>query len=229
MVTRSPKTAPRASAPTRPLGPVDSYFQITARGSTVGREVRGGLVTFFTMAYIVALNPLIIGTAPDGAGNLLGGLPYKDAAGQGISANVGHAITLVAGATALVAGLATIAMGVIGRFPLGIATGLGLNALLAFTIAPQMTWPQAMGLVVIEGVVIALLVMTGFRTAVFRAVPPTMRAAISVGIGLFISFAGLVDAGVIRKPEGAPPVQLGVDGSLSGWPMLVFAIGLFVV
>jgi AGZA family xanthine/uracil permease-like MFS transporter len=208
---------------------IDRWFEISARGSTVGREIRGGLVTFFTMAYIVALNPLIIGTAPDGDGNLLGGLPYKDAAGQVITANVGHAITLVAGATALIAGLATIAMGVIGRFPLGLATGLGLNALLAFTIAPQMSWPQAMGLVVIEGVVIALLVLTGFRTAVFRAVPPTMRAAISVGIGLFISFAGLVDSGVIRKPEGAPPVQLGVDGSLTGWPMLVFAIGLFVV
>jgi adenine/guanine/hypoxanthine permease len=175
------------------------------------------------------LNPLIIGTAPDGQGRLLGGAPYRNAAGQVISANVGHSITLVAGATALVAGLATIAMGVFARFPLGLATGLGLNALLAYTIAPQMTWPQAMGLIVIEGLVIAALVLTGFRTAVFRAVPPSLRAAISVGIGLFIAFAGLVDAGVVRKPAGAPPVQLGTDGSLSGWPMLVFAIGLFTV
>ena len=210
-------------------GFLDRWFEITARGSTVGREVRGGLVTFFTMAYIVALNPLIIGTAPDQDGKLLGGLAYKDAAGQVISANVGHSITLVAGATALVAGICTLAMGVIGRYPLGIATGLGLNALLAFTIAPQMTWPQAMGLVVLEGIVIAILVLTGFRTAVFRAVTPSMRAAISVGLGLFIAFAGLFDAGVIRKPAGSTPVQLGVDGSLSGWPMLVFAIGLFAV
>ncbi|SDS36088.1 NCS2 family permease [Microlunatus soli] len=223
----------KADVATRPQQPgkgfIDRWFEISARGSTVGREVRGGLVTFFTMAYIVALNPLIIGTAPDASGNLLGGLPYKDAAGEVIGANVSHAITLVAGATALIAGLCTLAMGVIGRYPLGIATGLGLNALLAFTIAPQMTWPQAMGLVVIEGVVIALLVLTGFRAAVFRAVSPSMRAAISVGLGLFIAFAGLFDAGVIRKPEGSTPVQLGVDGSLSGWPMLVFAIGLFVV
>ncbi len=229
MATRTSDAAAASPRPDPGSGLVDRWFEISARGSTVGREIRGGLVTFFTMAYIVALNPLIIGTAPDADGNLLGGLPYKDAAGQVIGANVGHAITLVAGATALVAGLATIAMGVIGRFPLGIATGLGLNALLAFTIAPQMSWPQAMGLVVLEGVVIALLVTTGFRTAVFRAVPPTMRAAISVGIGLFIAFAGLVDSGVIRKPQGAPPVQLGVDGSLSGWPMLVFAVGLFIV
>lgn len=211
------------------VGKIDRWFEITARGSTVGREVRGGLVTFFTMAYIIALNPLIIGTAADGEGNLLGGLPAQDAAGQMIEANVGHAITLVAGATALIAGLSSIAMGVFGRFPLGLATGLGLNAILAFTIAPQMTWPQAMGLVVIEGVVIAVLVLTGFRTAVFRAIPASLRAAISVGIGVFIAFVGLFDAGVIRKPEGSTPVQLGLDGSLSGWPMVVFAVGLFAV
>ncbi|QDP98098.1 NCS2 family permease [Microlunatus elymi] len=229
MATEARQTASNTTPPNSRWGAIDRWFEITQRGSTFGREIRGGLVTFFAMAYIVALNPLIIGTAPDGAGNLLGGLPYQDAAGQVIGANVSHAITLVAGATALIAGLATIAMGVIGRYPLGIATGLGLNALLAFTIAPQMTWPQAMGLVVIEGLVIALLVLTGFRTAVFRAVPPSMRAAISVGLGLFIAFAGLVDSGVIRKPEGSVPVQLGIDGSLTGWPMLVFAIGLFVV
>ncbi|QGN33654.1 NCS2 family permease [Microlunatus sp. Gsoil 973] len=214
--------------PTEPTGLIDRWFEITARGSTVGREVRGGLVTFFTMAYILALNPLIIGTAADHNGNLLGGAPWKDAAGQVISANVGHSITLVAGATALVAGVTTIAMGIFGRFPLGLATGLGLNALVAFTVAPQMTWPQAMGLVVIEGVVIAVLVLTGFRTAVFRAVPSSLRAAISVGIGLFIAFVGLADAGVVRAGDGTL-VQLGLHGSLTGWPMLVFAIGLFTV
>src|SRR3954447_9426617 len=229
MVTRSPKTATSASAPTMPAGPVDSYFHITARGSTVAREVRGGLVTFFTMAYIIALNPLIIGTAPDGAGNLVGGLPYKDATGNVIGANVDHAIILVAAATALVAGVMTILMGVIGRFPIGIATGLGINALLAFSIAPRMTWPQAMGLIVIEGLLITLLVFTGFRTAVFRAVPRSLRVGISIGIGLFIAFVGLFDGGIVRKPAGTPPVELGINGSLIGWPMLVFVIGLFLV
>jgi AGZA family xanthine/uracil permease-like MFS transporter len=232
MVTQSPKSAPRARALTQPVGTVgrvDAYFRITARGSTVAREVRGGLVTFFTMAYIIALNPLIIGTAPDGAGKLLGGLPYADAAGNPISANVGTTITLVAAATALVAGVMTILMGVIGRFPIGIAAGLGINALLAFTIAPRMTWPQAMGLIVVEGIVIALLVLTGFRTAVFRAVPRSLRSGISIGIGLFIVFVGLVDGGIVRKPVGAPPVELGVNGSLLGWPMLVFVLGLFGV
>jgi AGZA family xanthine/uracil permease-like MFS transporter len=229
MVTRSPKAAPGATAVGKPVSALDGYFSITARGSTVGREVRGGLVTFFTMAYILALNPLIIGTAPDGNGQLLGGLPYRDAGGQVIGANVDATLTLVAGATALVAGVMTILMGLVGRFPIGIAAGLGINALLAFTIAPSMSWPAAMGLVVIEGVVIALLVLTGFRTAVFRAVPRSLRSGISIGIGLFIAFVGLFDGGVVRKPAGSPPVELGVNGSLLGWPMFVFVLGLVVV
>ena len=130
MVQSSPKPAQRATAVGRPVSRVDAYFQISARGSTVAREVRGGLVTFFTMAYIIALNPLIIGTAPDAAGNLLGGLPYLDGAGNVLGANVDTTITLVAGATALVAGLMTILMGVVGRFPLGLAAGLGLYVFL---------------------------------------------------------------------------------------------------
>ncbi len=228
MVTKSPKAAP-IERDTTSVSAFDAYFRITERGSTVSREIRGGLVTFFTMAYIIALNPLIIGTAPDGSGNLLGGLPYKDGAGAVIGANVSTALTMVAAATAFVAGVMTILMGVIGRFPIGLATGLGLNALLAFTIAPRMTWPQAMGLIVLEGLIIALLVLTGFRTAVFRAVPRSLRVGISVGIGLFITFVGLFDGGIVRKPAGAPPVELGINGSLIGWPMLVFVIGLFAI
>ena len=109
---------------------------------------------------------------------------------------------------------------------MGLATGLGLNALVAYTLAPKMTWPQAMGLVVWEGILIAILVLTGFRTAVFKAVPKTLRTAISVGIGLFIAFVGLINAGVVRKPAGSPPVELGIGGSLTGWPILVFIVGL---
>ncbi len=228
MVTKSPKAAPGRRVE-RTIGPIDAYFQISARGSTVGREIRGGIVTFFTMSYILALNPLIIGTKPDGAGNLLGGLPYADQAGTVIAENVNTATTMVAAATALIAGLMTIAMGVFGRFPIGIATGLGLNALLAVVIAPQLTWPQAMGLILIEGILIAILVLTGFRTAVFRAVPRSLRTGISVGIGLFICFVGLVDGGIVRKPVAGPPVELGIGGSLIGWPMLVFVLALFGV
>ncbi|MEZ5200016.1 MAG: NCS2 family permease, partial [Micropruina glycogenica] len=141
MVNSSPKAA-RPTAPA-PSG-MDSYFEISKRGSTLGREVRGGLVTFFTMAYIIVLNPLIIGTTPDKAGNLITGVAFATAT----DADKGASIAAVAVATALIAGLTTILMGAYARFPIALATGLGLNAVVAYTIAPQMTWPQAMGLVV---------------------------------------------------------------------------------
>ncbi len=221
-------SSPPAPAGTRTPSGLDVFFEITKRGSTVAREVRGGLVTFFTMAYILALNPLIIGTATDVNGLLLSGLPKLDAAGEVIGANVATSIAMVAAATALIAGLMTILMGIYGRFPIGLATGLGLNAVLAYVLAPQMTWAQAMGLVVWEGVIITILVLTGFRQAVFRAVPRSLRTGISVGIGLFIAFIGLVDAGVVRKAVGTP-VELGIGGSLQGWPIAIFLITLGIL
>ena len=234
MVTKSPKAAPVAPPgrldPARQSG-LDRWFEITHRGSSVSREVRGGLVTFFAMAYILALNPIIIGAATDKRGLLLSGQPkFLDAAQKNIDwAAVHHSQLMVAGVTALVAAVMTIAMGVWGRYPLGIATGLGLNALIAYTIAPTMTWPQAMGLVVWEGIGIAIAVMTGFRQAVFKAVPPALRTAISVGIGLFITFVGLMDSGIVRKPSGSVPVELGINGSLQGWPIAVVVVGFFIV
>src|SRR3954463_7201514 len=185
----------------------DRYFEISARGSHLSREIRGGFATFFTMAYIVVLNPLILGAGVDAVG---GKLP----------------IDALAAGTALVAGVMTILMGVVARFPLALAAGLGVNALVAYEIAPEMTWADAMGLVVIEGVVIALLVLTGLRTAVFRAVPTELKTAIGVGIGLFLMIIGLVDAGFVRRiPDAAGttvPVELGIGGKLSSWPLLVF-------
>ncbi len=202
-------------APDRAVTGWDRWFHLTERGSTVSREVRGGLVTFFTMAYIVVLNPLIIGTAKDSTDNFLGG------------GSVVQAITMVTAATALMAGLLTIAMGAIGRFPVALAAGLGLNGFVAFTLAPQMTWADAMGLVVIEGVIIALLVLTGFRTAVFHAVPEQLKYAIGVGIGLFITIIGLVDAGIARP--GVPLISFGTNGALRGWPTFVFVFGLLLL
>ena len=193
----------------------DRWFELTARGSNYSREIRGGFVTFFTMAYIVVLNPLIIGTAKDVNGMYIGNTD-----------DVVQAITMVAAATALVAGLLTILMGAIGRFPVAVAAGLGLNGFVAFTLAPQMTWADAMGLVVIEGIVILLLVLTGFRSAVFTAVPQQLKYAIGVGIGLFIAIIGLVDAGVVRP--GVPLISFGFFGELSGWPMFVFVFGLLL-
>jgi AGZA family xanthine/uracil permease-like MFS transporter len=192
---------------------LDRYFMISQRGSTVRREVRGGLTTFFTMAYIVVLNPLIIGTQPDADGRILG-------------------VPQVAAVTALVAAGMTILMGVVGRYPFALATGLGLNAFVTFSIASQMSWADAMGLVVVEGLVIAVLVLVGLRRAVFNAIPLQLKTAISVGIGLFIALIGLVDAGFVRRvPDEVGttvPLQLGAGGELSGWPTLVFVLGLLV-
>ncbi|MGZ5368014.1 MAG: NCS2 family permease [Aeromicrobium sp.] len=195
---------------------LDRYFRISERGSSVGQEVRGGVVTFLTMAYIIVLNPIILAGVPDKTGHYLGG---------GTTSGSGFAI--IAATTALVAGLLTILMGVVANFPLALATGLGLNAFVAYSVASQMTWADAMGLVVLEGLIILLLVLTGFRKAVFDAVPRQLKTAIAVGIGLFITFIGLVDAGFVRTSGiAAPPVQLGIGGDLSGWPVFVFCVGL---
>ncbi len=197
---------------------LDSFFKISERGSTVAKEVRGGFVTFFTMAYIVALNPLIIGLAKDGDGKFLGG--------SGDHPN----LALVAAMTALMAGILTILMGTVANFPLALATGLGLNTFVAVGIASKMTWADAMGLVIIEGIIIVILVVTGVRAAMFRAVPAQLKIAIAVGIGLFITLIGLVDSGFVRRTGAGPvPVQLGDNGSLVGWPIVVFAFGLFLM
>ncbi|MDP4589080.1 MAG: NCS2 family permease [Candidatus Nanopelagicales bacterium] len=194
----------------------DRYFHMSERGSNLGTEVRGGIVTFVTMAYIVVLNPLIVGTAKDINGNYPGG-------GQ----DIGTSIALVAAATALVAGIMTIFMGVYGRFPVAIAAGLGLNGFLAFGLAPYMTWAQAFGLVVIEGFIVLLLVLTGFRTAVFHAVPDSLKYSIGAGIGLFIALIGLVDAGIVRP--GVPLITFAVFGELAGWPIFTFVFGLMLM
>ena len=208
--TAAPQT-PKAEA----KGALDRYFKITERGSSIAAEFRGGLATFFAMSYIVVLNPLIIGLGKDASGNALG-------------------VPQVAAMTALVAGVMTILMGVVAKQPFAMAAGLGVNALLATTIAstPGLTWPAIMGLVVWAGVLMTILVLTGFRTAVFNAVPESLKVAIVVGIGFFIAFIGLVNAGIIRRmPDAAGttvPVSFGVSGHLLGWPTLVFLFGLFL-
>ncbi len=214
MTTGNPGTADRP-APSRGASGLDRFFHITERGSSVGTEVRAGVVTFFAMAYIVLLNPLIIGTSPDRDGVVLG-------------------VPQVAAVTALAAGVMCIAFGVIAKYPFGIATGLGLNTLVAVTLVGQqgLTWPEAMGLVVIDGIIICMLAVTGFRTAVFNAIPNSMKVAMSVGIGMFIAMIGLVDAGFVRRvPDAAMttvPVQLGFAGSIASWPTFVFVVGLII-
>ncbi|WP_207222707.1 NCS2 family permease [Herbihabitans rhizosphaerae] len=198
---------------------VDRFFLVSARKSTLAREVRGGLATFFAMSYIVVLNPLIIGTAKDRNGELIAG-----------GTDVTTSVVAVAGVTALTAGVLTILMGVVGRYPFAIAVGLGLNSFLAVGVASQTTWPEAMGLVLLEGLIIMVLVLTRVRTAIMHAIPADLKTAIGVGIGLFLVLIGLVDAGIVRRiPDAAGttvPVGFGVGGELEGWPILVFVVGL---
>ena len=172
---------------------LDRYFEISARGSTVATEVRGGVVTFIAMAYIIVLNPIILSGTPDVAGNELG-------------------FTQVSAVTSLAAGVMTILFGVVARLPFAFAAGLGLNSFLASTVVGSLTWPEAMGLVVINGLLIVALAATGLRKLIFDAVPMQLKLAITAGIGLFILFVGLVDAGFV----GATGVAVTTDRPRQG-------------
>lgn len=197
---------------------LDRFFEISARRSTVAAELRGGVVTFIAMAYIIVLNPIILSSAPDVAGDRL-------------------EFAQVSAVTALAAGVMTIVFSVIARLPFAFAAGLGINSFLATTVVGSLTWPEAMGLVVINGLIIVILAATGLRRLVFDAVPMQLKLAITAGIGLFILFIGLVDAGFISSTgRPSPPVGLGTGGvgSISTVPTLVFvftllATGILVV
>ncbi|MCV7217686.1 NCS2 family permease [Mycobacterium crocinum] len=191
---------------------LDRFFEITARGSTIGAEVRGGLVTFIAMAYIVVLNPIILSGAADVTGQKLG-------------------FAQVSATTSLAAGAMTILFGVFARLPFAFAAGLGINSFLATTVVGTVSWPEAMGLVVINGLIIVALAVTGLRRLVFDAVPMQLKLAITAGIGLFIMFIGLVDAGFISSTGlPSPPVGLGGGGhgSISTVPTVVFVFTLLL-
>lgn len=198
------------STETAAPGRLDRFFEITARGSTVGAELRGGLVTFVAMAYIVILNPIILSAGTDVEGNTLD-------------------FAQLSAVTALTAGLMTILFGVVARLPFAFAAGLGINSFLAFSVVGEVTWPEAMGLVVINGLLIVLMAATGLRRMIFDAVPMQLKISITVGIGVFIAFIGLVNAGFVTATgEQSPPVGLGVNGSVATVPTLVFVITLLI-
>ncbi|MEU9604951.1 NCS2 family permease [Streptomyces sp. NPDC048057] len=209
-MTPSASTAAPQHQPKGPLGNLDRYFRISERGSSLPREIRGGFATFFAMAYIIVLNPIILGSAKDMYGNQL---------------DPGQLVT----ATVLTAAFSTLLMGVIGNVPIALAAGLGVNTVVALQLAPKMSWPDAMGMVVLAGFVVMLLVATGLRERVMSAVPRSLRKGIAIGIGLFIMLIGLVDSGFVsRIPDAANttvPLTLGAGGHLVGWPVLVFVLG----
>ncbi|MFD8220813.1 NCS2 family permease [Streptomyces sp. NPDC059697] len=187
---------------------LDRYFHISQRGSTVAREVRGGVTTFMAMAYILLLNPLL--------------LSGKDAAGHTLGQNA--LIT----ATAFAAAFSTLLMGFFGKVPLALAAGLSVSGVLSSQVAPQMTWPQAMGMCVIYGVVIMLLVVTGLREMIMNAIPLALKHAITMGIGLFVALIGFYKAGFVHQGKSTP-VTLGPAGELAGWPVLLFAATLLAI
>jgi AGZA family xanthine/uracil permease-like MFS transporter len=190
-------------------GPVlERWFRLTERQTDLATEVRAGVTTFMVMAYIIFVNPIVLGYV--GVPGLEGkGLPF--------------APTLTV--TCLTAGLLSITMGLASNYPLALAPGMGLNAVVAFELVAGrgLTWPQAMTIVFLEGVVITLLVLTRFRQAMLDAVPIGLKRAISVGIGLFIAFIGFFTAGFVVKPDQSPlPVGLGQFSTL---PSVVFVLG----
>ncbi|MGZ6779167.1 MAG: NCS2 family permease [Mycobacterium sp.] len=203
-------TADGSSADT--TGRLDRFFELSARGSTLASELRGGVVTFIAMAYIVVLNPIILSEAHDVVGNTLD-------------------FAQVSAATSLAAGVMTVLFGLIARLPFAFAAGLGINSFLATTVVGSVTWPEAMGLVVINGIIIVVLAVTGLRSLIFDAVPMQLKLAITAGIGAFILFIGLVDAGFIGSTGlSSPPVGLGAhgNGSINTIPTLVFVFTLML-
>ncbi|WP_447040780.1 NCS2 family permease [Streptomyces sp. DSM 118878] len=187
---------------------LDRYFHISLRGSTVAREVRGGITTFMAMAYIVLLNPVV--------------LSGKDAAGDTLGQKA------LVTATALAAAVTTLLMGFVGKVPLALAAGLSVSGVISSQVAPEMTWPQAMGMCVMYGVVIMLLVVTGLREMIMNAIPLALKHGITMGIGLFIAIIGLVKGGFVH-PGKAAPLSLGPAGELTGWPVLLFAGTLLLI
>src|SRR4051812_27928151 len=203
--------SPDAAGTPEPRNGFDRFFEITKRRTTVGTEVRGGVVTFVTMAYIVILNPIILSSGVDVDGNSLGFLQ-------------------VAAVTALSAGVMTLLFGLVARLPFAFAAGLGINSFLAVNVVKVLTWPEAMGLVVINGIIIVLLSATGLRKLIFNAVPAPLKTAITVGIGLFIAFIGFVDSGFVRTTTlSSPPVQLGEAGSIATLPTITFLVALIIM
>jgi AGZA family xanthine/uracil permease-like MFS transporter len=193
-VPRSEGSRPASS------GGLDGFFKLTERGTNVGTEVRAGITTFLVMAYIIFLNPAILSNmfAPE-------------------SAEQAAFIPAASAATALLAGVLTVAMGLVSNYPIALAAGLGINAIVAFSlvIGLGLSPAGAMGVIVLEGLIVLVLVIVGLREAIMNAVPLALKRAIGVGIGLFILFIGFVDAGLIGP--GTPVVQFIFPVTTGAW------------
>src|SRR5688572_17261393 len=184
-------------------------FRFRDNGTTPGRDTVAGMTTFIVMSYIIFVNPAILSFA---------GIEGLEEAGLPFDA--------VLTSTCLVAGVMTIVMGLYTNMAYAIAPGLGLNAVVAFTLVANegLTFPEAMGLVVVEGIAVTLLVLIGMREAVMDAIPLELKKAIAIGIGLFIAFIGLVNSGLVVRGAGTP-VDLA---EFTTWPVAIALFGLVV-
>src|SRR5215210_6166726 len=182
---------------------LDGYFKFAENGTTLARDTMAGVTTFIVMSYIIFLNPAILGLGGDG-------LPLPGAVTS----------------TCLVAGVMTIIMGLFTNRAYAIAPGLGINAVVAFSLVAGegIGFPEAMGIIVMEGALVTVLVLVGMREKVMRAIPLELKKAIAIGIGLFIALIGLVNAGIVVRGEGTP-ITLA---RFTTWPVLVTLFGIAV-
>src|SRR5580704_11139503 len=178
------------------------FFGLEAHGTTVRTELLAGMTTFLTMAYIVVVNPLILGDA---------GMP----------------VAAVAVATCLASGFGSILMGLLSNYPLALAPGMGLNAYFTYTVVQGMglPWQTALGCVFVSAVAFLILTVAGVRQLIIRAVPRSLFAAVAGGIGLFIAFIGLSDAGII---VARPGTMVGLGKLTAPTPALAM-LGLLVI
>ncbi|WP_267434944.1 NCS2 family permease [Sphingomonas sp. GM_Shp_1] len=181
---------------------LERRFQLTARGTSARTEILAGVTTFLTMAYIVLVNPVILGQA---------GMP----------------VAAVAAATCFAAAFASILMGMVANVPLALAPGMGLNAYFSFTVVQQMgiPWPIALGCVLISGFCFLVLTLTGVRQLIVSVIPPHLFAAVAGGIGLFIGFIGLKNAGIVV----ASPATLVALGPLTQPGAALALLGLVLI
>src|SRR3954469_20725489 len=184
---------------------LERRFQFAAHGTTLARDTMAGMTTFIVMSYIIFLNPIILTSVKPKVG---APLPFEG----------------VVTATCVVAAVMTILMGLYSNRAYALAPGLGINAIVAFQLVGQqgLSFPSAMGLIVLEGIVVTIFVLTGLREQIMRAIPLELKKAIAIGIGLFIAFIGLFNSGLVVQAD-ATPVTLG---RFTTWPILVTIAGL---
>lgn len=181
---------------------MENFFQLKQNGTNIRKEVIAGITTFLAMAYIIAVNPNILGVT---------GMPK------------GAVLT----ATCLSAGLTTILMGLYANLPFALASGMGLNAFFAFSVvqARGVDWKVALTAVFIEGIIFIILSLTSVRELVVNAIPTTLKLAVTAGIGLFIAFIGFVNAGIVVKNDAT---LVGI-GNFTTPPVIIAVIGIIVI